>query len=184
MKTKLMICASVFTMALCTHAIAQVDPKIAKDKNETKAQTSLSEADMKFAVFAADAGIKEVELGQVAQKNASTDRVKKLAEQMVNDHSKANEELKALAVKKNITLPAKMSDKHQKDFEKLINLKGTEFDEAYIEEMIKDHEMVIKAYEKQSEKGNDPELKAWATSKLPTLKHHLEMFEQSSSATK
>lgn len=184
MKTKLLICACILSSAIYTSAVAQGDPKTAKDKNEKKSEASIAEEDMKFAVFAADAGMKEVQLGKIAQKNGSTPQVKELGRKMVEDHTKANDELKALASKKNITLPTKMSEKNQNDYEKLAKLQGTEFDKAYTKAMVKDHEMVIEAYEKEAEKGEDLELKAWANAQLPALKHHLEMFEESPSATK
>lgn len=68
--------------------------------------TGVAEIDAEFAVNAANGGMAEVALGDLAQQKASNAEVKSFAATMVKDHSKANEELKALAAAKNITLPA------------------------------------------------------------------------------
>lgn len=92
---------------------------------------------------------------------------------MVNDHSKANNELKMLASQKNITLPEVLSEKCQKKYEDLSKKSGHDFDKDYTELMVKDHKDDIDAFKKEADKGNDPEIKAWASGKVPTLEHHL-----------
>lgn len=143
-------------------------------------------ADMKpdadFAVAAADGGMLEVELGKLAvQKGVSSD-VKKLGEMMVKDHSKANDELKAAASAKNITLPAALSDKCQKKLSDLTEKKGADFDKAYADLMVSDHKDDIDEFKKEAEKGNDKELSAWAKGKVPVLEHHLMVAEQTKKA--
>jgi putative membrane protein len=143
-------------------------------------------ADMKpdaaFAVAAADGGMLEVELGKLAAEKGVSSTVKKLGELMVKDHSKANDELKAAAKAKDITLPATMSDKCQKKLADLTEKKGADFDKAYADLMVSDHKDDIDEFKKEAEKGNDKELSAWAKGKVPVLEHHLMMAEQAKKA--
>ena len=124
----------------------------------------------------------EVELGKLAaQKGVSSD-VKKLGEMMVKDHSKANDELKAAAKTKDITLPATMSDKCQKKLTELTQKQGADFDKAYADLMVSDHKDDIDEFKKEAEKGNDKDLSAWAKGKVPVLQHHLMVAEQAKKA--
>ncbi|WP_312193429.1 DUF4142 domain-containing protein, partial [Sphingobacterium sp.] len=93
---------------------------------------------------------------------------------MVNDHSKANEELTTLAQAKSITVPATLGTEQQKVKDDLSKKTGREFDKAYIDDMVEDHEKDVKLFEDASKNLKDPELKAFVDKTLPTLKAHLE----------
>jgi putative membrane protein len=163
----------------------QEDPKdVATEQNEEKFDDSNKEKDTEFAVTAADGGLMEVELGRIAQQKASSPEVKKFAQMMTDEHSKANDELKALAQQKNIALPASLSEKKQNKLKDLQAKTGAEFDKDYIDFMVEDHEEDIKAFEKEAENGNDPELKSWAAGKVTTLRHHLEMAKATQEVVK
>lgn len=163
---------------------AEDTKEVAEEQNEEKFDDSNIEKDTEWAVQAADAGMLEVELGKLAQTNAASPEVKKFAQMMVDEHTKANDELKAAAAAKNITLPAALSDKCQKKYNDLMEKKGEEFDKDYISLMVSDHKDVIDAFEKQADKGNDADLKTWASGKLPTLRHHLEMAQATEEVVK
>jgi putative membrane protein len=138
------------------------------------AQT-VPEKDAKFAKEAADGGMMEVRLGELAQANGSSAEIKNLGSMMVSDHTKANDELKALAARKNISLPTSMSEKAQKQYDKLSKKQGRDFDKAYSKCMVHDHKKDICAFKKESRKGGDSDLKQWASTTLPTLEHHKQM---------
>ena len=148
------------------------------------AQTAVSKKDVKFAKCAAKDGMLEVKLGQLAQANASNADVKKHAMMMVEDHTKANDELKTVAAKKNIELPAALTSKQQKTYDKLAKLQGKEFDKKYSKCMVKDHKKAVCLFKKESKKGKDSELKSWAAAKLPTLEHHKEMWKETCKTVK
>jgi putative membrane protein len=160
----------------------QDSEEVAKDENDAKFDDTDMEGDTKFAVKAADAGMLEVKLGELAQSKGVSQQVKDFGKMLVDEHSKANEELKALAATKNISLPATLSDDCQKKYDKLAEKSGTEFDEAFAEHMVKDHKDDIDAFKKQAEDGDDPDLKAWAAGKIPTLEHHLDMAKSTEEA--
>ena len=152
--------------------------EMAEEQNEDTFEKNKAEEDAEFAVEAADGGLLEVELGTMALTKAASPEVKQFAQKIVDDHTKANNELKALAQKKNITLPTSMGDEHKRKYENLQEKSGTEFDKEYMDLMVKDHKADIREFEEQAEDGNDPEIKEWASSKLPALRHHLEEAER------
>jgi putative membrane protein len=117
----------------------------------------------------------EVELGKLASEKASSDGVKGFAKKMVEDHSKANAELKSLAAAEGVELPAAPGPAHKALEARLRTRSGAEFDSAYMDAMVKDHEKAVKAFTRQSTGGGDPDVKEWAGKKLPALRRHLEM---------
>jgi putative membrane protein len=135
----------------------------------------LSSQDRDFLMDAAMGGLIEVELGRRAVQQGASDAVKQFGQRMADDHSKANAELMTLATSKGITLPTEIDAKHRGQIRKIANSTGAEFDRAYSKLMLSDHKKDVSAFEKQSTKGTDADIKAFATSTLPTLKEHLQM---------
>jgi putative membrane protein len=131
-----------------------------------------------FLVKAASGGLMEVELGRMAEQKASNAEVKSFGSRMVKDHSQANEDLKALAAKKNITLPTAPGEDHQKHIADLKNLSGAEFDKQYVDMMVKDHQEDISLFEDATKDDKvDADVKAFAQKTLPVLKSHLQMVQ-------
>ena len=129
-----------------------------------------------FVMSAARGGMAEVKLGQLALQKASSADVKQFAQHMVDDHSKANESLIALAQRKNIKLSGDMGEENQKVYNKLEKLSGAKFDKAYMKHMVEDHEKDVKEFEEASkDKSKADDIRAWAKETLPTLRNHLQM---------
>ena len=140
------------------------------------AKTNMT-GDDAFMMKAAQGGMAEVELGRLAAEKAQSAEVKKFANTMVEDHSNANTELKSLATKKGVTLPADVGSEHKATMEKLKALSGAEFDKAYVAAMVEDHKKDVAEFEKQATEAKDADVKAVVTKTLPTLKKHLEMIQ-------
>ncbi|SFW22572.1 DUF4142 domain-containing protein [Chitinophaga sancti] len=138
--------------------------------NKETAPVDQSSSD--FAVKAADAGMKEIALGKIAQEKGVNPQVKAFGEQMVADHSKAADELKSIAAAKNITLPDSVGVDYKKDIDDISKKTGKDFDKAYVNEMVKDHNDAVDLFRKASDDVTDPELKAFAAKTLPTLEAH------------
>jgi putative membrane protein len=183
-KAYVLLFVGLMAFASCSKKVDNDSKEMAEDQNEEKFDSTKIEDDTEFAVAAADGGMLEVKLGELAVTNAASAEVKKFGQTMIDDHSKANSELKALAEQKQITIPTTLSDKCQKTFDDLSAKKGTEFDKAYAELMVKDHKDDLEAFKKEADKGNDPELKSWAANKVTTLEHHLMMAESAEKAVK
>jgi putative membrane protein len=131
-----------------------------------------------FMQEAAQGGLAEVALGKLAANQGENEEVKKFGQRMVTDHGKANEELKNLAASEAVTLPAKMDEEATELQQRLSKLSGAQFDRAYMKEMLEDHKKDIAAFERQSEQGDDPDVKKWAAQTLPTLKEHLRLAQE------
>ncbi len=171
-----------FILASCGNA-GNSDPKEQADSiNEARvedastsgAQPAVAEADSKFAVEAANGGMAEVQLGESAQAKATDPKVKDFAAMMIADHTKANEELKALAGIKGITLPAAPSEEMQKEAADINAKTGKDFDKAYIDQMVKDHKKTVELFEDGQKNVKDAELKAFIDKTLPVLRTHLD----------
>lgn len=173
----LLLFAAFFLYSSCSKNKPDDSKEVAEEQNEEKFDTTNLEYDTEFAVSAADAGMLEVQLGTLALTKATKSVVKQLGQNMIDDHTKANDELKALTQSKNITLPTSLSDKHQKKYSDLSEKSGTDFDKEYIDLMVKDHKDVVDMFKKAFEKCNDADLKAWAAGKISALEHHLSMAE-------
>jgi putative membrane protein len=132
-------------------------------------------ADHHFVMEAAEGGMAEVELGQLAADKASNAKVKEFGQRMVTDHGKAGDELKTIATSKNIAWPTTINAKHKATKDRLSKLSGPAFDRAYMAEMVKDHQADATAFHKQATSGHDAEIKAWATKTGTMVDEHLKM---------
>ena len=155
---------TLFTFAGCWAVLAHQDTPPA-------AQSAAS--DTSFAKKAAEGGMAEVKMGQLAQQKGSADSVKKFGARMVEDHTKADTELKGVATQEKITLPTDMSSKDKATYEMLSKLSGAAFDRAYARFMVKDHEEDVADFNKEANGGHNPAVKDFATQNLPTLQDHL-----------
>lgn len=179
----------LFTLIACESKKSDDSVAAAEEQNEKKDTTAKDASEFavdasEFAVEAADGGLLEVQLGTLALTKAASPQVKKFAQMMVDDHTKANNELKALAARKNITLPSVMSEDCQKKYYDMDQKKGTDFDKDYMDLMVKDHKDDIDEFEKAAEKSEDPDVKSWAAGKVTTLCHHLEEAQRVRDALK
>jgi putative membrane protein len=134
-------------------------------------------ADIKFMKEAAEGGMAEVALGQLAAEKASNSEVKKFGQRMVDDHSKANDKLKQLASQKNVALPENLSAKDKATKATLEKLSGEQFDQAYMKDMVKDHKKDVSDFRRESKSAQDPDVKKFAAQTLPTLEEHLKQAE-------
>jgi len=127
-----------------------------------------------FMVKVADVGMTEVKLGGIAQKKAMNKRVKDFGEMMTRDHTKAGDELKSLARRKNVTLPDSIGSDHRNKIDNLEKKNRKDFDRAYIDMMVDGHQSTVNDFEKASNNTKDPDVKAWVDKTLPTLRAHLD----------
>lgn len=153
-------------------------PTPAAGATKAGAKGSLDASDRKFMENAAMGGMMEVEMGKLGQQKGQGQAVKDFAGKIVTDHTKANDELKALASSKGVTLPSSVDKAHAKHTEELGKKKADRFDHEYMEDMVKDHKKDIAEFEKQAKNGKDADVRAFAEKTLPTLREHLKMAQQ------
>lgn len=141
-----------------------------------------SSSDQTFVKKAAEGGMAQVELGKLAADKASSPDVKQFGQKMVDDHGKANDQLKGLAQSKNITLPTELSAKDKALHDRLSKLSGPAFDRAYMRAMVTGHTKDVNEFRTESKSGADADVKAWASNTLPTLETHLKMAKDANRA--
>ena len=193
-------CVAAFAFQACNDSSSSDPIKSANETNEVKqdsadhmrsdsntsamSATPVAEDDSKFAVEAASGGMMEVQLGELAQQKASSQRVKNFGAMMVRDHTKANDELKSLAGMKNVTLPPAPGGEHMDHIQDISKKTGKDFDRQYIKMMLDDHKDDVDAFEKASKDCKDADIKAFATKTLPVLRMHLDSAKAINDAMK
>lgn len=139
----------------------------------------VSSGDKKFMMTAAMGGMAEIESARLALQKSSMDSVKEYAQKMIDDHTKAGDELKALAASKGVALPTELDAKHMAMMAKMQNASGMAFDRMYVQEMgVKAHEKMEKLFRDESAKGRDADTKAFAAKTLPVVQMHLTMARE------
>ena len=147
--------------------------------------TPLEQMDKDFVMKAASGSMMEVELGNIAQQNAASQRVKDFGSMMVRDHSAANQELTSFASRRNLTMNTdSLMNLHKSHIDALKNKTGAAFDKAYMSMMVSDHKKDVSEFDKASKMCKDQECLAFASKRLPTLQMHLDSAQAINKAIK
>jgi len=154
-------------------AAAQANGQQADTAGRTTHSSTPSTSKRTFIRKAAEGGLAEVQLGELAQQKAESPEVKQFGERMVTDHTKANDQLKQMAEKEGISVPEKLSAKDEATKARLEKLSGSEFDRAYMATMVKDHTQDVTEFRTEAKTATDPAVKNFASETLPTLEDHL-----------
>lgn len=167
--------SSRLALGVAIVAVASVGSFAQESSNSMAKQGSsqIAPSDKKFVTSAAAGGMAEVELGKLATEKASSEDVKKFGQRMVDDHSKANDQLKQIASQKGISIPTDLDAKSKATKTMLEKLQGEQFDRAYMKDMVKDHQKDVAEFQKASKTSKDPDIKNFASETLPTLQDHL-----------
>lgn len=178
---------AAFALALGACALLTLPPAAVAQPAGTGATTTtttpaagarLERADRRFVERAAEGGMAEVALAQVARERATDPQVKAFAQRMAEDHGQANQALAQLAGTKGVELPAEPPRGARRDVERMGAMKpGPDFDRAYMKHMVDDHKKTVTEFGKASREARDPEVKAFAAKQLPTLENHLELAQ-------
>jgi putative membrane protein len=135
-------------------------------------------ADRGFARAAAMGGAAEVAFGRLASQRGQSPAIREFGERMVADHTRANDQLLALANTDRIALPKAPDAEHQAMLERLTKAQGNAFDRDYIHGQIVDHQMTAQLLGYEIGSGEDPQLKAFASQTLPVVLQHLRMAQR------
>jgi putative membrane protein len=147
------------------------DADAARDINSQTGNAKLGWGDRRFVTKAADSGMAELSLAQLAAQRATNSEVRSFAQKLVEDHSKVNSELMSMAGQKNVNLDK--DDGKDRYYNRLSKKSGSEFDQEFVEHMIDEHEKDVKMFEKASTDARDPEVRAFASRHVSHLRDHL-----------
>lgn len=169
-----------FAPILAVAALALAPAAVAQNNNANR----LTPGDTAFAEKAAQGGMAEVRLGQLAQQKAENADVKAFGKRMVEDHTRLNHDLQAVAGPSGLTLPTTPGAKDQEQYNRLSQLSGAAFDHAYMRDMVADHRADISEFRREADNGTNPDMKAFAAKSLPILEEHLKLAENASRGVK
>ncbi|HYE61977.1 MAG TPA: DUF4142 domain-containing protein [Phycisphaerales bacterium] len=144
-------------------------------QNQGNNNQAIRAIDKDFVTTAAASGMKEVELGRLGTRQASNEQLKQFAQKIIDDHTKANEELMTLARNKNIDVPTQLPQDHKSMVQKFNQLNGAEFDREFVTHMVQSHQKSVDLFDRQARQGEDAQVRAFAARTLPTLRQHLQM---------
>lgn len=150
-----------------------IGPPIAPPDNIATGSTVPRLDDKKFLKEATLNGMAEIELGKLAEEKASSADLKHFAQRMIEEYGAGDRALARIAVDELVVLPKTIDSKRKSRIDRLAKLDGAKFDRAYIEDETRERKQDLKEYTKASQGGNDPDLKNFATSTLPSLEDHL-----------
>ncbi|HAX80718.1 MAG TPA: DUF4142 domain-containing protein [Cyanobacteria bacterium UBA11372] len=154
-------------------AIAQTEP--ARPASSSR-QSQIGAIDRQFIIDAAQGGMAEVRLAQLALERSRNEQVREFAQQMIDEHTRANQELMSLATQKGVTPPTTPGPKYEAAMRQLMQLSGESFDRAYMSEAgLNGHMESAAVYQRQAMLGQDPDLRAFAARILPRVQDHLQM---------
>ena len=176
----LLIAASLFIIS-CGQSDAkkeQAQKAALADTVKTTDVMQVNTNDVGFVNAAAQGGMLEVQLGQLAQRNALNQQVKEFGAMMVKDHTKANAELKKIANVKKLTLPLSLDKDTQDRVDSMSLQSSAGFDLKFMDLMVAAHKKDVATFEKATTGVKDPDLKAFAVKTLPVLKMHLTEAEK------
>jgi putative membrane protein len=148
---------------------------------ESSPVLSTTEAVMKDEAFvraAARGGLSEIKLGKLAMDQGSNEAVKAFGTRMVAEHTKAGDDLKEAAKEEVIGLPTDLTAKDQATYDRLSKLSGAEFDQAYAQDMVKDHQQDLRDFQREANHGNDDVIRGFASETVPIIQQHLDQAKE------
>ncbi len=170
------VTATLFTAMACQENKKPEDTKVVADnQNEYNFTTNSKENDAQFLVNATALNLNTIELAQLAQQKSTNDDLKSFAIMLEKDHKASIKEITSLANTKFMVIPKSMTDDGKTNFKDLTNLSTIEFEKAYTNIMVKEHQEAIILFDKASTESKDQEIKALAASTLPKLRQHLDI---------
>lgn len=143
-----------------------------------QAQETLSDEGRKFVTEAAKGNMGEIRLGETAQQQAESQEVREFGQRLVEDHRKANEQLRSIATANHIPWPTSIKEEHRELATTLTDLSGQRFDQKFMQEMVKDHQKDVEKYEKMTNQIQDQQLEQYVQDTLPVLQQHLQRAQE------
>ncbi len=177
--SKTIACAATGILALSfvvSGSLLRAQDSTQNNGKTSPTQTALSSADKTFLTMANQSNLAEIKTSQLALKKASQQGIKDFAQKMVDDHTKAEDELKQLASTKGVTLPDDPGAKNKAAYNKLTKLSGSSFVTNYTQIQKSGHDMTIAFFQKEINNGQDADVKAYAQKYLPAIQEHDKMI--------
>lgn len=144
-----------------------------EDDEDDLINADLPAVDRNFVANAAQSNISEIELGQLALQKAADSQVKEFAQMMIDMHTAAQNELKALGSNRKFTVADRLDEEHQSIKDQLSALSGADFEKAYINGQVTSHQKTSAIMQTEIDNGQDADVKAYAVKSKPMVDQHL-----------
>jgi putative membrane protein len=155
----------------------QPNPMQTNPSGQTTSPDNTQIQDKMFLHKAAEGGMAEIQLGQLAAQKGGSDAVKQFGQKMVDDHTKLNEQMKPIAASMGVMEPKHLSKADQAVYDKLNSLSGDAFDNEYITTMVKDHRKDLHEFRNEQSATTNPDLKMAVAQAEQVISQHLSMIE-------
>jgi len=167
MTRQLRILAASLAVLIAQTAVAQDAP------GDTPKLPGAPIDDILFAAAIADGGEAEMTLAALGREKATDPELRKFSQRMIDDHGLAGKTIRALYAPRNLNLPTAVDSRGQFRIHCLSGLSGVEFDRAYAKAQLVLHLDTVASYEAEVQRGQDPEVRAYAAKYLPIFREHL-----------
>jgi putative membrane protein len=138
--------------------------------------------DQQFMAEAAENEHAEIQVAGTALRRASNVQVRSVAQAMLQDHGRLQQELQALAATKTMPLPGEPSPLQRGLIDTLQHVDDAAFDRYCAQVMVVSQQRAILLFRRAASDAGDADLRAWAKNSLPVLEHHLQMARYLKSA--
>ena len=159
--------------------VAKSEPRTTTKSAPIGEKTALPGSDQSFLQKAAEMNHYEIALGKIAERASSNPEIRKIGQNIVRNHTAANQQLEKLAASKGVTLPSATSQAQQQKIASLESKTGEQFDKAFMQDQLQSAQQSISTFERERSRTADPEIKSWADSMIPRLKDHLATLKTS-----
>jgi putative membrane protein len=167
MMNKRMLVAPLFMFMMISSAWAQSDSADSVPAHTTR--------DVRFIMAASAAGQTEILASRMAASHTQSPDVQSFAQTMISDHTKANDDLLALAKTDGYSVSSTPTEAQESALSQLEPLKGADFDKAYAAMMVKDHQGAVSLFQSEASSGSNSDIRSFAAQTLPVVQHHLTM---------
>jgi putative membrane protein len=137
-----------------------------------------SQADKMFVSRSLQSDMAEIQLGQLTLQKSKNEQVKQFAREMIDDHSQLGDKVKVFAKQIGVEIPNQVSKKDKAIIAKFQELSGSEYDQAYIKEMVKNHKKYLSELQMEGATGQDEAVKDAASQIHQVIAQHLQMIDQ------
>ncbi|GGA60385.1 hypothetical protein GCM10011507_09910 [Edaphobacter acidisoli] len=154
-------------------ASEQITPPSEQDSAQNATDNRQVVRDKMFLRGAAESGIAVGKFSQLAVEKSPSDDVRAFAQKMVDEHAKMNADLGRVADSLGIMMPKEMNKADKAEYTKLQSLSGSDFDNAYLSLMVREHHRAMREFRMESNTVNDASLREAVDKDKHVIHEHL-----------
>lgn len=135
-------------------------------------------SDQAFYDEAAISSLFDLMTSELALQRSEDPQVRQFAQTLLHNQDAANARLKALAQRKNVSLPVTLDEERHRLLSELTQTPGPHFDDSYLSQMEAGQHAAQKQFKEAILKAADPDVRRFAGSVLSSLWHHTDLLKR------